>query len=232
MPALFSRSLTLLSSNWLLLVPGLIAGLIIAVIKSLFVFWFFVPEMSMHAGMFSAVAGLLSSWFAYGTLNGVLTLIAIAVMTSMAGRVWDDGRATFDDAVRVFRENDNQLFLSLLQIIGITLVAAFLALPTGGVSICAAFFFLTYAVASAVIGQRPGFAAIRDSFDIAMRRLGPTLILFAAYCGLLMIAGMLSFVFGRIFFIGPLISGILQQAVTAYMTLVIVGEYIRVQRGF
>jgi hypothetical protein len=182
------------------------------------------------------IAEMLRRWFAYGALNFVLTLLAVAVTTSMAGRVWHEGYATFEDALQIFRlspegyEENNALYMSLFQTLGLMILALLLVIPTGGLSVFAGAFFLMYAVASAVIGRQPGFAAIRDSFSIATSYAGATFLLLIVACGLLVVSAIVGFLCGGLWFLGPLIAAVLHQFVTAYMTLVIVGEYIRSKR--
>jgi len=214
----------LLRNNPLLLAPGLAAGLLVGLLKG----FFFAPEYAVTD--FFGVADLLRRLFAFGALNIVLTLLAVVATTSMAGRVWDEGYATVEDALQIFREENNPLYLSLGQILGLLVVALLLIIPTGGLSIVAAAFFLMYAVASAVIGREPGFAAVRDSISIATSHVGSTFLLLVAFCALLVLSAMIGFLFGGLWILGPLITAVLHQLVTAYMTLVIAGEYIRSKR--
>jgi len=223
MLTLFSRSWFLLRNNLLLLVPGLFAGIVTWALRNVF----FTPTSVAHGGVFLGFAETLRRWFAFGSLTGIMTLLAIVATTSMAGRVWHEGSATLDDATRVFRENKNELYLTVLQIIGIAGLAVLMVIPTGGISICAAFFLMIYAVASAVIGQQPGFEAVRESFSIATHRVADTAIMIVIFLCFFAISGMVSAVFGGMFLVGPLIVAVLNQLVMAYVTLVVVGAYIR-----
>lgn len=227
---LFTQSWLLLRNNLLLLAPGLAAGLLVGLLKG----FFFAPEYVVTD--FLGLTDFLRRLFAFAALNVVLTLLAVAVTTSMAGRVWDEGYATIEDALQIFRlcpegyEENNALYLSIGQILGLMVLALLLVIPTGGLSIFAAAYFLMYSVAAAVIGREPGFAAVRESISIATSRVGPTFLLLTAFCALLVLSAMIGFLFGGLWLLGPFITAVLHQLVTSYMTLVVSGEYIRSKR--
>ena len=163
----------------------------------------------------------------YGILAHALMLFAIAATTKMAGRLWKQGTADIDDAIHLFRESNNGLYLTLLQLIAFVALALLFVFLTCGVSLCAYFFFFLYAIASAVIGRYPGFDALRESASIAQLHAQRTMAILAYAFVLLLIFAIFAEILKIIPLLGSLLVGIETQVVLSYLTVIIVGEYIQ-----
>jgi len=71
-----------------------------------------------------------------------------------------------------------------------------------------------------------GFAAIGESYRLAIARWQATAIIVVVLFVVSICAGLIGALFHLIPFIGPLVSQIIQMIVLAYFTLVVVGEYL------
>lgn len=222
----FSRSWQLLTSNWIIIVPGLIIGIVAGILTGIFYHPATmtydangVPQVSGAAA--GAIGGALASIIAM-----VATVLTITYTTGMAGAAWATGRTTLADGSAAFKRDGAQVFLAMLGLFVVGFVAAILALPTLGLALLAYLVFFLYTMPGVVIGDRPGFTAMGESCQIALKRFVPTIITVLiigviAICSSF-IAGALSFAP----FIGPIVAAVIQQIVLAYVTLVIVGEYL------
>lgn len=215
----FSRSWELLTKNWIIIVPGLVIGLIVGVIDYLIS-----PYTSSAYGV---------TWWASSSTAILLSLVNLAgfilaqcYTTGMAGAAWERGRTALSDGTRAFERDAGNVFVALIGLVIALVVAAVLAFPTIGISVLLYFYFFIYTYAAAIIGERPGFAAMGDSFRIASRRVAPTLIVTVMYAVILIIGWVIGTVLHFIPFVGPIISAIVIQLVFAYVTLVVVGEYL------
>ncbi|MGA3036782.1 MAG: hypothetical protein ABSE64_04780 [Vulcanimicrobiaceae bacterium] len=217
----FSRSWDLLMKNGIIIVPGLVIGLVVGVID-----YFLAPHTEYVAGLG------MTTWWAAATASVLLILVNLAgfilaqcYMTGMAGAAWQRGTTDLSDGTRAFERDAANVFISLIGLFIALVIAAILALPTLGISALLYFYFFIYTFPAAIIGERPGFAAMGDSFRIAARRVAPTLIVTIMIAVIIfagrIIGGMLHF----IPLIGPIIAAVVVQLVLAYVTLVVVGEY-------
>lgn len=218
----FGRSWELLRSNGAIVVPGLVIGFVVGVID-----YFLAPHTEYVAGY------AVGSWWTAASASILLILVNLAgfilaqcYMTGMAGAAWQRGTATFADGARAFQRDASNVFIALVGLFIALIVAAILALPTLGISALLYFYFFIYTFPAAIIGERPGFAAMGDSFRIAGRRVAPTLIVTIMISVILWIGHLIGTVLHFIPLVGPIIAAILIQLVLAYVTLVVVGEYL------
>jgi hypothetical protein len=216
----FARSWQLLSSNWVIVVPGLVIGFVVGVIDYL---------IAPHAEATAAGA----SWWTSASAGILLVLVNLAgyivsqcYMTGMAGGAWTRAHADLSDGSRAFERDAGNVLVAMIGLFVALVVAGVLALPTLGISLLLYFYFFLYTFAAAIIGERPGFAAMGDSFRIAARRVSPTLIVTIMIAVILLVGRIIGTALQFIPFIGPIIGAIVIQMVLAYVTLVVVGEYL------
>ena len=218
----FSRSWDLLMKNGIIIVPGLVIGFVVGVID-----YFLAPHTEYIAGYG------VTTWWAAASASILLILVNLAGVilsqcytTGMAGAAWQRGTANLSDGTRAFERDASNVLIALIGLFIAFVIAAILALPTLGISALLYFYFFIYTFPAAIIGERQGFAAMGDSFRIAARRVAPTLIV-TIMLAIIIFAG--HFIGGVLHFIpmiGPIVAAIVVQLVLAYVTLVVVGEYL------
>ena len=218
----FSRSWDLLMKNGVIIVPGLVIGFVVGVID-----YFLAPHTEYVAGI------SVWTWWTAAWASILLILVNLAgfilaqcYMTGMAGAAWQRGTADLSDGTRAFERDASNVFVSLIGLFIAIVVAGILALPTLGISALLYFYFFIYTFPAAIIGERPGFAAMGDSFRIAARRVAPTLIVTIMIVVILLVGHVIGLTLQFIPLIGPIIAAIVVQLVLAYVTLVVVGEYL------
>ena len=218
----FSRSWDLLTKNGIIIVPGLVIGFVVGVID-----YFLAPHTEYVAGYG------VTTWWAAAIASVLLILVNLAgfilaqcYMTGMAGAAWQRGTTDLSDGTRAFERDASNVFIALVGLFVALVIAAILALPTLGISALLYFYFFIYTFPAAIIGERPGFAAMGDSFRIAGRRVAPTLIVTIMIAVIIFVGRMIGGVLHFIPLIGPIVAAIVVQLVLAYVTLVVVGEYL------
>jgi hypothetical protein len=156
-----------------------------------------------------------------------ISLVQMAYVTGMAGAAWRNGRATLADgwAALAHRLVPLSGAVALLLVIGIC--ASVLAPITFMITLIAYAVFFIYTLASVVIGERAPIAAIVQSVSLALGNVLPTIGVVAIVLVISAIAGWLGHLVGEANEeAGWLVSGLFQQIVVAYATLVVAGEYI------
>jgi hypothetical protein len=225
----FGRSWELLSGNWILLVPGLVIGIVAAII----VFFLVGAGLVGGAGLGAVGAGGagLGAIAMAGMLSAIIVLVSviltIAYTTGMAGAAWRSGRATLDDGAAAFRKDAGSILVAVVLLIVLAAVAAFLSIFTFGLAMLAFILFFMYTFASVIVGGHSGSEALGDSARIATKNFLTTLLLLVLICVVAFVAGWVGHLLGQIPLLGGIISMVIQQIVAVYATLVIVGEYIK-----
>jgi hypothetical protein len=227
----FKRSWELLSSNWILIVPGLVIGMVAAILIG-----FFVVGGAMSAVGFSAIgaggAGI-GAVFLSALIVGVIGIIAmiltIAYTTGMSAAAWKTGRATLADGAAAFRADSAALLVAIVLLFIIGILAAALSIPTLGLALLAFWVFFLYVFPAIVVGGRDGVAALSESARIAARNIGPTLLVVVLLALAFLIGGVIARAFGHIPLIGLIVREAITQIVVAYASLVVVGEYARLR---
>ena len=226
----FGRSWELLAANWIMLVPGLVIGIVAAVLV------FFAVGAGLAGGVGLSAAGMsgagLGTAAMFGILAAVIGLVAmiltVAYTTGMAGAAWRTGRATLDDGAAAFRKDGGSILVAIVLLIVLGIVAALLALPTLGLSFLAFGLFFLYTFASIIVGGKSGTESLGDSAKITTRNFVTTLLLLILICIVSFVGSWLGNVISNsIPLLGRIVAIIIQEIVTVYATLVIVGEYIK-----
>lgn len=217
----FSRSWQLLTSNWIIIVPGLIIGIIAGLVGGL---------LAGQAVTTDATGAPVITGSAFAPFAAIVSMVAmvltIAYTTGMAGAAWATGTATLADGSAAFKREGAQIFLALLVLFVVSIVAAILMIFTLGLSMLAYLVFFLYTMPAVVVGDRPAFTAIQESCQLAVKRFGPTIITVLLIAVITVCASVLAGALSFAPFIGPILAQVIQQIVVAYFTLVIVGEYL------
>jgi hypothetical protein len=229
----FARAWDLLSRNWTIIVPGIVVGLIVGIVSGVY---------SLSQPDTYGVPSGTAMTFAYGFgafVGGlILAVVAIAgyIITQcytagMAGAAWRRGTTTLADGTRAVNEDAANVLTAAVYLFLLGIVAAILAPFTLFLSVFAFYLFTLYTIAAAVVGNRRGMDAIRESFAIAKSRFGTTLII-GILLGLLQLVGrLIAHAFSFAPLLGPIVAAIISQIVVAYAVLVIVGEYLVLRPG-
>jgi hypothetical protein len=208
----FTRSLGLLARNLAIVVPGLVVGTLAAVVTAALE-----PADPLDANLLTRSLQDCTSLLA--------SIIAIAYTTGMADAAWRNGRAVLSDGTRAFRRDALHVFVAMLALFALGVVAALAAPFTFGLSFLVYAFFCIYTMAAAVVGERPGLAAIQESAEIAFARPVTTLLVVAGIIVISLILGLLAEFLAGASLLGALAAELVIQATVAYVTLVVVGEY-------
>jgi hypothetical protein len=212
----FARSWDLLTKNWIIIVPGIIVGLVVGIVSGIYSY-------------------SQTDTYTLGTFVGglILAIVAIAgyIITQcytagMAGAAWQRGVTTLADGSRALNEDAGNVVLAAVYLFLFGIVAVLLAPFTLALSIFAFYLFTLYTIAAAVVGNRRGMDALRESFAIARSRFATTLIIGIVLAVLQLIGSLIAHVFSFAPFLGPIVAAIISQVVVAYAVLVIVGEYL------
>ncbi len=226
------RAWTLLCSNWIIVVPSIIIGIVSAAIatalsRSGVLSWAFFGDMD--------VQGPGGFWMFFGTivamgLRIVAAVAAIAFTAGMAAAAWKEGSARFSDGALAFRRNGLQAFFALLILALLGVIVAALIVPTFGLSVLAYMTFLLYAMPGVIVGSRGAVEAIVESITLAWRSFGVTFVVVLLIIALAIGGGWLGDLLSRLPFLGELLGWIVMELVVAYATLVVVGEYLQLGR--
>ncbi|HEY5339715.1 MAG TPA: hypothetical protein VIK27_01700 [Candidatus Aquilonibacter sp.] len=229
----FARAWDLLTRNWTIVVPGIVVGLVVGIISGLF-------SMTQPDTYGQPSGAAMSFAFGFGSFVAGLVLAVVAVAgfivtqcytVGMAGAAWRSGTTTLSDGARAVNEDAGNVLLAAVYMFLVGIVAVILAPFTLFLSIFAFYLFTLYTIAAAVVGNRRGMDALRESFAIARARFGTTLII-GILLGLLQLVGkLIAHVFSYAPLLGPIVAAIIAQVVVAYAVLVIVGEYLVLRPG-
>jgi hypothetical protein len=227
----FSRAWQLLSSNWIIIVPAIVIAIVAGIVIALLGMFGLASAVGFGAvGM--GGAGIGSALLA-GLIIALVVLLAsiltVAYTTGMAEAAWRTGRATLDDGAAAFRQDAGSLVAAVVLLLIIGAIAILLAPFTLFLSVLACWLFFIYTFASVVVGRRTGTEALAESARITTRNFLMTLAVVVLLCIAFALAAWVGGMLHQIPFIGAIVSYIINQAVAAFATLVIVGEYIKLR---
>lgn len=227
----FGRAWQLLSNNWIIIVPAIVIAIVAAVIVSLFATFGFASAVGFGAvGLGSAgVGAALLTAMILGLVILIASILTVAYTTGMAEAAWRTGTTTLADGAAAFREDVGSLVTAIVLLVILGLIAVVLAPFTFLLSVLAYWLFFIYTFASVVVGKHSGTEALGESARLTARNFVMTLAIVVLLCIVFFIAGWIGGVLHHIAFIGPIVSYIIDQAVAAFATLVIVGEYIKLR---
>jgi hypothetical protein len=224
----FARSWDLLTRNWVIIVPGVVVGLVVGIVLDLL--YVNRPDaygdtttsaMSITYGFSHFVAGLVAA------VVGIAGYIITQCYTvGMAGAAWQRGTTTLSDGSQAVHDDAGNVLVAAIYLLLTAIVALILAPFTFLLSIFACYLFTLYTIAAAVVGDRRGWDALRESFAITRARFATTLIIGIVLAVLQIIGKVIAAVFSFAPLLGPVIAAIIAQIVVAYAVLVVVGEYL------
>ncbi|MBV9278364.1 MAG: hypothetical protein JOZ97_09020 [Candidatus Eremiobacteraeota bacterium] len=220
-----------MTSNWIIIVPGIIIGIVAGILTALIVAAA-VPQVVYDAnGTPTGMSGGGAWWtLALAPIIGIIaTILSITYTTGMAGAAWESGKTTLADGAASFREDAGHVLMAMIIMVIVGIIAAILAPFTLGLSVLAFLLFFIYTMPAAVVGNRPGMEAVQESFQMVMRAFGTTIVIVLLIFVIGLIAGFIGAALHVIPYIGPVIGQVLQMIVVAYSTLVIVGEYLKLR---
>lgn len=225
----FGRAWQLLSGNWIMIVPGIVIGVVAAVVVYVLGLFGFASAVGFGAvGLQGAgVASAFLSVVVIGVILLLATILVIAYTTGMAGAAWRTGRATLDDGAAAFRTDGTQILVAVVLLFLIGIVAVALAVPTLGLAFLAYYVFFLYVLPSVIVGGHSGSDAIGESARLATKNFLTTLAVVILLAIAFFIATFIARWFGGIPLLGMIVRQLILQIVTVYATLVIVGEYIK-----
>lgn len=223
------RALNLLRANPVIIVPSILLGIASAAIATVlsehgFLSWAFFSDMNAQ--------GPNAFWLFFGTivamsLRIVAAVAAIAFTTGMAAAAWRRGRANVSDGAAAFRRNGVQAFAALVLLTLVGLVAAALLVPTFGLSVLLYMIFFLYAMPAVLAGNRGAYDGLVESMGMAWRSFGVTAVVVLLIVALAIAGGKLGDLVAGLPFAGQLLGWVVMEAVVAYATLVVVGEYLQ-----
>jgi hypothetical protein len=219
----FARSWHLLASNWIIIIPGLVIGLIVGILE-----WLAAPGPSTvlttpdatvygtapHGGVLLGIIGLLG-----GVANSAYT-------TGMAGAAWRTGTTTLADGTHAFKDDFVRVLLAVLLLAVIGIVLAIVTLGIGAVIF---FFFAIYTIPAVVLANYGAWSGLKESCSVAAKRWVPTLIIVILLVVVALIFGIIATALVFVPFLGPLVAAIVDEIVVAFATLVVVGEYLNLR---
>lgn len=228
---IFARAWSLLAKNPVIIVPGLVVGVVVGIIQSLITPHARFIDTAGNADAVAVVAGAGSAIAAgaIATVVGVLAfLLTETYTTGMAGAAWQNGATSLADGSAAFREDAGRLLAAVLLIAVIGIVAGVLTLGLGWFVVL---FFSMYVVPAVVLDNYGAVPALKLSATIARRRALSTIIIIVLLFVISLLIGLLIIPLAIIPFLGPIVAAVVSQAVAAYATLVIVGEYLNARRA-
>jgi hypothetical protein len=211
----FARAWSLLVRNPLIIMPALVVGIISAAIA----------RVLADAGVLSWEVLLVPIVFVL--LRLFSTLVAIAFTTGMSAAAWRSGHASLGDGAAALRSNGLRALGALILLMLLGLVAAGLIVPTFGFSVFVYLIFVLYTMPAALIGGRGAVESIIESLTLAWRSIGVTIAVVVLIIVLAIAGGALGDLAARIPFLGEAVGWLVMEAVVAYATLVVVGEYLQ-----
>ncbi len=225
----FSRAWQLLSDNWIMIVPGIVIGVVAALVVYVLGLFGFATAVGFGAvGLGGAgVASAFLSVVVIGVILLLATILVIAYTTGMAGAAWRTGRATIDDGSAAFRTDGTQILVAVVLLFLIGIVAVALAVPTLGLAFLAYYIFFLYVLPAVIVGGRSGSDAIGESARLASKNFLTTLAVVILLAVAFFVATYVAHWFGGIPLLGMIVRQLILQIVTVYATLVIVGEYLK-----
>jgi hypothetical protein len=228
---IFARAWSLLTKNPVIMLPGAIVGLVVGILQAVIAPH---PHLVDAAGNPDAVAAAASAGGAVvsAALSVVISVLAFlftqTYTTGMAGAAWLNGTTSLADGRASFREDAGRLLAAVLLIAVVGILAGVI---TFGIGWLVVLFFAIYIVPAVVLDNYGAVPALKLSAAIAMKRALPTIIIIVILFAIGLVLGLLILPLAFIPFLGPIVAAIISQAVTAYATLVIVGEYLSARRA-
>lgn len=227
----FGRAWQLLTNNWIIIVPAIVIAIVAAVIVTLLATFGLASAVGFGTvGMGGAgIGAALLTGMIVGAAILIASIVTVAYTTGMADAAWRTGTATLADGAAAFREDAGSLLTAIVLLFILGIIAVVLAPFTFLLSLLAYWLFFIYTFASVVVGKHSGTEALGESARMTTRNFVMTLAIVILLCIAFLVAGWIGKILHHILFVGPIVSYLINQAVAAFATLVIVGEYIKLR---
>lgn len=227
--ATLARAWSVLSRNWIIIVPSIVVGAVSAAIATVlagtgWLSWQFFGDLGETgtSGYLAFLATIVAM-----ALRIAAAVVAMAFTCGMAAAAWTRGTASFADGAAALRRSGVQAFFALVVLMLVGLVAAGLFIPTFGISVLAYMIFMLYAMPGVLVGRRSATDAVVESIALSWRSLGVTFLLVVLIAVLAVAGGLLGNLLSHVPFLGELLGWVVMEIVVAYATLVVVGEYLQ-----
>jgi hypothetical protein len=215
----FAHAWTLLVRNPIIVLPGIVIGLIAAAAGEAVEF--------LTASSFFLIGDV-----AIFAVALALTLVQMAYVTGMAGGAWRHERTNLRDGWEALSHRVVPAAGAVVLMLLMGFCAAVLAPPTLGITLLIYAVFFVYTMASVVIGGRAPIAAIAESASTALKNALPTIGVVALIAVIAALGGWLGSLLGNVSELaGWILSGLIQQVIVAYASLVVAGEYLKLTSG-
>ncbi|MHB8145195.1 MAG: hypothetical protein ACYDDQ_08105 [Vulcanimicrobiaceae bacterium] len=227
----FLRSWRLLSSNWGIIVPGLVIGVVAGLVDGFLALTGALGGSAL-IGVGASGAGYLSVMLAallVGVVSMLAAILTIAYTTGMAGAAWDRGTATFSDGAAAFKREGGQTLLAVVLLFVIGVVAAMLSIFTFGLAMLAYVIFFIYTMAAVIVGNAPAIEGIVESSRLAAKNFVTTLLLVVLIFVISFVGGLVGRIFDGVPLLNHVVALVISQIVLSYATLVVVGEYLKLR---
>lgn len=228
----FVRSFHLLRRNPIVVLPSLVVAVLSAGVS-----YALAAEGDLSWGFYGDLnaQGAGAFWMFFETIVAfgmriLGALVAIAFTTGMAGAAWSRGSASLAAGFGAFRGRGAQALLALVILFLTGLAAAALTVPTFGISVLTYMIFILYTMPAVIVGGRTAIDGIVESMRMAAQNFTVTLAVVALIVVLAVLGGLAGELAGRIPLLGEVIAWVVMEAVVAYATLVVVGEYVKLRR--
>jgi len=227
----FSRAWQLLTANWIIIVPGIVVGIIAAVAIGVLTMSGLIVSAGAVAlaGSGAGVGAVMLSGLAIAVIGALAFVITTAYTTGMADAAWRTGTATLADGSASLKTRGSDVLVAGLLLLLVCFVAFALAIPTLFLSMLAFTLFFIYTFAAVIVGHASGPQALGESCRIALANFGSTALVVILLVVAAVVGGAIGGMFRNVALLGPLVQYVIQYAILAYATLVIVGEYIKVR---
>lgn len=217
----FGRAWQLLSNNWNIIIPAIVLGIIAGVLQHI------VSTMFIGGGV---ATGNLGAIFLGGLLAlaiaTIIQILTIAITTGMGVTAWRTGKTNVSDGMAVFSNGGAMQTIIVWMVIGVVL--AFIPV-LGWLADIVLTFLLIYAVPAAVVSGEGAGAAFGESVNIVTKNFIPTLIIILLIVCIGIVGGIAGAAVSFVPYLGKIVAMVIQEAILAYGTLVIVGEYLKVR---
>ncbi|MDB5071788.1 MAG: hypothetical protein JWM87_2899 [Candidatus Eremiobacteraeota bacterium] len=224
MQNVFARPWVLLTRNAIIVVPGIGAGALVGIVIALVT-----PKYDAAGYAHDPVNFAWLKVYAIGWVTLLGYIVTQAFTVGMAEAAWVRGTARLADGAASFRKDAGRIVVTGAGLLALGTATLYANAFTLALSSLAFVLFTLYAMPAAVIGNRPGFSSIAESFRITSRRFMPTLMVANLIGVAYVAAAVIALSLHAVPVLGRAIAVIVTQFAVVFATLVIVGEYLNLR---
>ena len=215
----FGRAWQLLASNPNIIVPAILFGIVGGIVNQL------IANIFISGGVaLGSLGSIFWGSFLILAVATVVEILTVGFTTGMGVNAWQSGRADYSEGAAVFSNGPAVSTILIWMVVGIVLA---LIPVLGWIAGLVLFFLWIYAVPSAVVNGISAGSAFGESMNIVTRNFIPTLLIVLLIAVIGFAGGLVGAAVSFVPFLGKIVAAVIQAAVVAYGTLVIVGEYLR-----